>query len=133
MPFKIVRNDITKMQVDAIVNTANEKPIYSSGTDFAIYMAAGENELLSDEQKADAINQMVEMTQIAEKENAAELMLESKGFSDVVVSMSEGSVDVIVNVSELTTPQMAQIEDIVKRKTGADASEIIINPVVKEP
>ena len=51
MPFKIVRNDITKMQVDAIVNTANEKPIYSSGTDFAIYMAAGENELLSERKK----------------------------------------------------------------------------------
>ena len=51
MPFKIVRNDITKMQVDAIVNTANEKPIYSSGTDFAVYMAAGENELSSERKK----------------------------------------------------------------------------------
>lgn len=46
MPFKIVRNDITKMNVDAIVNTANEAPIYSSGTDTAVYKAAGEEELL---------------------------------------------------------------------------------------
>ncbi len=46
MPFKIVRNDITKMKVDAIVNTANHKPIYSSGTDTAVYKAAGEDELL---------------------------------------------------------------------------------------
>lgn len=46
MPFKIVRNDITKMQVDAIVNTANPKPIYSYGTDTAVYKAAGEEELL---------------------------------------------------------------------------------------
>lgn len=95
-------------------------------------------ELVNDEnvtkaQKQEALDEILAMTKIAEKENAAELMLESKGFSDVVVSMSEESVDVIVNVSELTTPQMAQIEDIVKRKTGADASEIIINPVVKEP
>lgn len=95
-------------------------------------------ELVNDEnvtkaQKQEALDEILAMTKIAEKENATELMLESKGFSDVVVSMSEGSVDVIVNVSELTTPQMAQIEDIVKRKTGADASEIIINPVVKEP
>ena len=46
MPFKIVRNDITKMQVDAVVNTANEAPTYGSGVDTAIYKAAGEEELL---------------------------------------------------------------------------------------
>lgn len=46
MPFKIVRNDITKMTVDVIVNTANEAPMYSSGTDTAVYLAAGEEELL---------------------------------------------------------------------------------------
>jgi len=47
MPFKIVRNDITNMKVDAIVNTANEAPIYSTGVDAAIYKAAGEAELLA--------------------------------------------------------------------------------------
>ena len=47
MPFKIVRNDITKMQVDVIVNTANEAPIYSTGVDCAVYKAAGEEELLA--------------------------------------------------------------------------------------
>lgn len=46
MPFKIIRNDITKMEVDAIVNTANEEPIYAEGTDMAVYLAAGEEELL---------------------------------------------------------------------------------------
>ena len=46
MPFKIVRNDITRMQVDAIVNTANEEPTYSTGVDTAIYMAAGKEDLL---------------------------------------------------------------------------------------
>ena len=46
MPFKIIRNDLTKMQVDAIVNTANVAPTYSSGTDTAVYKAAGEEELL---------------------------------------------------------------------------------------
>ena len=51
MPFKIVRNDITKMKVDAIVNTANEAPIYSSGTDTAVYKAAGEKELLAERRK----------------------------------------------------------------------------------
>ncbi len=51
MPFKIVRNDITRMQVDAIVNTANKEPIYSSGVDMAVYMAAGEEELLAARKK----------------------------------------------------------------------------------
>lgn len=45
MPFKIVRNDITKMHVDAIVNTANEEPRFSSGVDVAVYKAAGEEVL----------------------------------------------------------------------------------------
>lgn len=51
MPFKIVRNDITRMQVDAIVNTANEAPIYSDGTDTAVYKAAGEEALLAERRK----------------------------------------------------------------------------------
>ncbi|MBR6664988.1 MAG: macro domain-containing protein [Lachnospiraceae bacterium] len=51
MPFKIVRNDITKMQVDAIVNTANRLPIYSDGTDSAVYEAAGVEELLAERRK----------------------------------------------------------------------------------
>lgn len=46
MPFKIVRNDLTNMQVDAIVNTANREPMYSFGTDSAVYHAAGEEDLL---------------------------------------------------------------------------------------
>lgn len=51
MPFKLIRNDITKMKVDAIVNTANEAPLYSTGVDMAVYMAAGEKELLEARQK----------------------------------------------------------------------------------
>lgn len=46
MPFQIVRNDITKVKADAIVNTANPKPKFASGTDAAIYTAAGKKELL---------------------------------------------------------------------------------------
>lgn len=45
MPFKIVRNDITKMRCDAIVNTANTKPIIGSGCDYAVYKAAGKRRL----------------------------------------------------------------------------------------
>ncbi len=41
MPFEIVRNDIVKMQVDAIVNTANPRPVIGTGVDSAIHKAAG--------------------------------------------------------------------------------------------
>lgn len=51
MSFKIVRNDITKMHVDAIVNTANEAPQYSSGVDTAVYHGGGEEELLAERKK----------------------------------------------------------------------------------
>ena len=48
MPFKIVRNDITKVKADVIVNTANPNPICASGTDLAIYVAAGKEKLLAE-------------------------------------------------------------------------------------
>ena len=47
MPFKIVRNDITKMHTEAIVNTANDHPAVGAGCDHAVYMAAGYDELLA--------------------------------------------------------------------------------------
>ena len=55
-----------------------------------------DNENLSDEQKQDAVNQMVAMTDYAEKEAAAETLLASKGFTDAVVSMTADSADVVV-------------------------------------
>lgn len=48
MPFKIVRNDITKVKADIIVNTANPNPVCASGTDLAIYEAAGREQLLAE-------------------------------------------------------------------------------------
>ncbi len=47
MPFKIIRNDITKVRADAVVNTANPKPRIGRGTDSAVYTAAGAERLLS--------------------------------------------------------------------------------------
>ena len=51
MPFQIIRNDITKVKADAIVNTANPNPRIGSGTDRAIYAAAGEEQLLAQRKK----------------------------------------------------------------------------------
>ena len=51
MPFRIIRNDITKVHADAIVNTANPEPTYARGTDAAVYMAAGADQLLEQRRK----------------------------------------------------------------------------------
>ena len=47
MPFQIIRNDITKVKADAIVNTANPEVAIGAGVDSAIYKAAGEEKLLA--------------------------------------------------------------------------------------
>ena len=84
---------------------------------------------ISDDQKQDAINSMTELTKIAEKEAAAELLLESKGFENAVVSITDGTVDVVIAQSEVTDAQRAQIEDIVKRKTEVSGENIVITPM----
>ncbi len=55
MSFQIIRNDITKVKADAIVNSANPKPVYATGTDGAIYAAAGADELLAERKKIGCI------------------------------------------------------------------------------
>ena len=90
------------------------------------------SEGLTDYQKQEAVNTMVSMTDIAEKETAAEILLQAKGFEDVVVSINENAVDVVVNLAELTDVQRAQIEDIVKRKTAIGAENIIISTVTTQ-
>lgn len=51
MPFQIIRNDITKVTADVIVNTANPEPKFMAGTDAAVYRAAGEEKLLAERKK----------------------------------------------------------------------------------
>lgn len=88
-----------------------------------------DNQNLSDEQKQDAVNQMVQMTDLAEKEAAAETLLASKGFDEAAVSLTADSADVVVNASELSDANRAQIEDIITRKTGIAAQNIVITPI----
>ena len=90
------------------------------------------NKSVTSKDKKAAVKEVAKITKASEKENAAELMLEAKGFSDAVVSISQGNADVIVNAKELSSQQIAQIEDIVKRKTGIAAHNIVITPVKVE-
>ena len=72
---------------------------------------------------------MVAMTELTEKEAAAELLLEAKGFENVVVNLTGETADVVVPDIDLEDAKRAQIEDIVKRKTGVAAENIIITPL----
>lgn len=84
------------------------------------------NANIEESAKQEAIQDMIRLTEISEKENAAETLLMAKGFSDPVVSISSDKVDVVVNASSITDAQRAQIEDIVKRKAEVGAENIII-------
>lgn len=85
---------------------------------------------ITDEQKQSAIDEMVQMTDVAEKELAAETLLVAQGFDEVVVSINDACADVVVSSTQVSDSQRAQIEDIVKRKTGIEAANITITPVV---
>ncbi len=88
-----------------------------------------DNKNASDKQKQAAIDAMIELTSVKDKENATETLLEAKGFPDTLVTITDDSVEVILNANKLTEQQMAQIEDVVKRKTGIAAKNIVISPV----
>ncbi len=147
-----VLNDINSLDLD-LENTANEAKdtILNNGTNSLemiteiklnreqvraqnkeVLMGIINNEGLSEEQKQNAVNELIASTAISEKEAAAERLLEAKGFKDVVVSITDDTVDVVVNMSELSDADRAQIEDIVKRKTEMVAEKIVITPVMGE-
>lgn len=81
---------------------------------------------ISETEKQAAVQNMIRLTEVMEKENAAETLLQAKGFVDPIVSITDGQVDVVINAVSLTDPERAQIEDIVKRKTEIGADGIVI-------
>lgn len=90
------------------------------------------NESISQEQKEKCTENMLQLQERIEKETAAEAMIESKGFKEAYVRMDTDTVDVVVDRDTLTDAEVAQIEDIVKRKTGYDVSKIRINTLQKK-
>lgn len=89
------------------------------------------NGQLADSAKQSAVEKLVTLTDVAERELAAEILLEAKGFSSAIVSISGNSVDVVLSSVDLTDAQRAQIEDIVTRKTGVSSENIIISSLVE--
>ena len=90
------------------------------------------NENIRKDKKQEAIASMVEMTDLAEQEEAAELLLEAKGFANVVVNLTNESADIIVPQEYMADDKRAQIEDIVKRKTSVPIENIVITPLEAE-
>lgn len=87
------------------------------------------NSEVSEDMKAEAVSGMVALADAAEKEAAAELLLEAKGFQNVIVSVSGNQVDVVVESNDLSATQLAQIEDIVTRKTSCALENLTITSV----
>ncbi len=89
------------------------------------------NENLDKEKKASAADEMLKIQERIEKETSAEAMIEAKGFKEVYVRIDDDTVDIVVNKTELSEAEIAQIEDIVKRKTGVSVDKIRISPIKK--
>ena len=85
------------------------------------------NTALTETEKQAAVDELAQMTDIAEREAACELMLQSKGFEEAIVSISGDGADVILNATELTDSQRAQVEDVVNRKAGIAPDHIVIS------
>ena len=88
------------------------------------------NSQLAESAKQSAVEKLVLLTDVAERELAAEILLEAKGFHSSIVSISGSTVDVVLGSVDLTDAQRAQIEDIVTRKTGISSENIIISALV---
>lgn len=82
---------------------------------------------VSEAEKKSAVDAMVKLTENAQMEEDAQMMLEAKGFKNAVVSLSDECCDVIVGKEDVTDEKRAQIEDIIKRKTNIGASNIVIS------
>ena len=89
------------------------------------------NDNVEQAQKAECATSMLDLQKRIEKETSAEAMIESKGFKEAYVRIDDETVDVVVDKSELSQQEIAQIMDIVKRKTGFAEDKIRISPLKK--
>ncbi len=86
---------------------------------------------IDNEQKQQFADGILEIQQRIEKETASEDMIKAKGFKDAYVRIDDETVDVVVDAETINEQQAAQIEDIVKRKTGYSAEQIKISTLKK--
>ncbi len=89
------------------------------------------NPNLEQASKAQCADEMLKIQDRIEKESASEALIKSKGISEAYVRIDGSTVDVVVSKEVLSDAEVAQIEDIIKRKTGLSADSIRINTLKK--
>ena len=129
--------DNTEPGAAVFVNSANDSSYFvqaklnreqARSTQKEMLTAIINNSNIAQDQKAESAEALLVIQSRIEKETAAEALIESKGFAEVYVRIDDESVDVVVNKPALSDAEIAQIEDIVKRKTGYGVEQIHINP-----
>ncbi|WP_129722203.1 SpoIIIAH-like family protein [Xylanivirga thermophila] len=80
------------------------------------------------EMKKEAQAQLLDITNNMEKELTIESIIKSKGFQDAIAIIHKGSVNVVVDKEELSSEEVAQILDVVKRESKSETENIKIIP-----
>ena len=123
---------LTSTGCSRFVTSARLKREQTRAMDKENYLEIINNGNLPEDTRNAAVAGMNVLTDNSEKELAAELLLEAKGFTNSVVSVCANAVDVVVESNGLTDTEKAQIEDIVTRKTNCDISQLTITTVEPE-
>lgn len=119
----------TNVGVSSYISNAKLTREQNRAKSKAALMEIVNNTALTEEQKKDAVDKMVRLTDLSEMEAEAESLLSAKGYDNVVVNVSEDSVDVVMDMKDIDDSERAQIEDVIKRVTEYGADKIVITPV----
>ena len=136
--ISIGEDNLTEAGEAIFVNTSSDSSFFVQARLNREQSRSSERVILNDiinnanvesDQRARAADVMLEIQRRIERETAAEALIESKGFSEAYVRISDNGVDVIVSKEALTDAELAQIMDIIKRKTGMNETQIHISPM----
>lgn len=116
-------------QSSTVIAAAKNDKAQTRAQNEAMLQQIIDNANLTEAEKSEAVSKMVAIAANSEMETATETLLQAKGFSNVMVSITENSADVVVDAADLTEAQVAQISDIINRKTGITYDKIVITPV----
>ena len=136
--FSVAEGQSTEMGTAVFVNSANDSSFFiqaklnreqARSSQMASLTEMINNTNIAQEQRATTAEQLLDIQTRIERETAAEALIEAKGFTEVYVRIGDVSVDVVVDTPQLTDQEIAQIEDVIRRKTGFSLDQIFISPL----